>query len=75
LGNSRGVIIPKAILQRVGLEAKAEVVIEQSAIILRKQSRSSRPGWAEYSRKLAEAGNDKLVWPEFGGRDDRALQW
>jgi DNA-binding transcriptional LysR family regulator len=34
-----------------------------------------RQGWAEDSRKLAEAGDDRLVWPEPGNEDDGRWQW
>jgi antitoxin MazE len=75
LGNSRGVIIPKLILKEAGFENEAEIAIEQGAIVLRKPSRNPRQGWAEASRKLAEAGDDKLVWPEFANQGDGDLQW
>ncbi len=32
-------------------------------------------GWAEAARKVAEAGDDVLVWPEFGNEADADLQW
>jgi antitoxin MazE len=75
LGNSRGVIIPKLMLKEAGLEKEAEIVLERGAIVLRKPCRNPRQGWAEASRKLAEAGEDKLVWPEFGNQSDGELLW
>ncbi len=75
LGNSRGIIIPKPMLKEAGLGKKAEIAIERGAIVLRPARRNPRRGWAEASRKLAEAGDDKLVWPECGNRDDEDLQW
>jgi len=75
LGNSRGIIIPKPLLEEAGLEKEAEIVIERGAIVLRKPQQNPRQGWSEASRKLVEAGNDKLIWPEFGNDDDEDLQW
>ena len=75
VGNSRGIIIPKPMLKEAGLEKEAEIVLERGSIILRKPRRSPRQGWAAASRRIAEAGDDKLVWPEFGNRDDGDLQW
>ena len=75
VGNSRGIIIPKTMLKEAGLENEAEIALERDAIVLRKPRRNPRQGWAEASRKIAEAGNDKLIWPDFGNRDDRALKW
>ena len=75
LGNSRGILIPKPMLKLAGLRDEAEMKFEQGAIVLRKPPQNPRQGWAEASRKLAELGDDKLVWPEFGNRDDGDLQW
>lgn len=75
VGNSKGIIIPKPMLKEAGLEKEAEIALERGAIVLRKPRPNPRHGWAEASRKVAEAGDDKLIWPEFGNRDDRDLQW
>jgi hypothetical protein len=37
--------------------------------------RRPRDGWAEAGRKIAEAGDDNLVWPEFPNADDADLRW
>jgi len=75
VGNSRGIIIPKPMLKEAGLEKEAEIAVERGAILLRKPRRNPREGWAEASRRIAEAGDDKLIWPEFGNRDDGELEW
>ncbi len=75
VGNSKGVIIPKPMLKEAGLEKEAEIALEGGAIVLRKPRTDSRQGWAEASRKIAAAADDKLVWPEFGNQDDGDLQW
>jgi antitoxin MazE len=75
VGNSRGIIIPKPMLKQAGLDQEAEISIERGTIVLRKPRQNSRAGWAEASRKIAEAGDDMLVWPEFGNRDDEDLKW
>jgi antitoxin MazE len=75
LGNSRGIIIPKPMLKEAGLEKEAEIALERGAIVLRQARQNPRQGWAEASRKVAEAGDDQLIWPEFGNRDDEDLQW
>jgi antitoxin MazE len=75
MGNSQGVIIPKPILAQVGLEAEAELVVEKGAIVLRKPTSQVRAGWAEASRKVAEAGNDAIAWPEFANESDKELRW
>jgi antitoxin MazE len=75
VGNSRGIIIPKPMLKEAGLEKEAEITLERGAIVLRNPRRNPREGWDEDSRRIAEAGDDKLVWPEFGNQDDGDLEW
>jgi antitoxin MazE len=43
--------------------------------ITRKPIRAVREGWAEASRKIAAAGEDALIWPEFPNEDDAQLEW
>jgi antitoxin MazE len=62
-------------LNQAGLDKEAEIAIERGAIALRKPRLNPRLGWAEASRKLAKAGDDKLTWPEIRNQDDGDLQW
>ncbi|ADE15799.1 transcriptional regulator/antitoxin, MazE [Nitrosococcus halophilus Nc 4] len=75
MGNSQGVIIPKPLLAQLGLEGEIEMVVEGDALVLRKPAKKSREGWAEASQKLADVGDDGLVWPEFANEDDEPLVW
>jgi antitoxin MazE len=75
LGNSRGVLIPKPLLKQAGLEDQAEILVEGNSLVLRKPKKTPRQGWAEASKKLAESGDDKLVWPEFANEADADLKW
>jgi len=75
MGNSQGVILPKPLLAQVGLEDEAELVVEDDAIVIRRPRGAIREGWAEASQAIAAAGDDGLVWPEFGNDDDTHPQW
>lgn len=75
IGNSQGVILPKAILAQLGVTDEVELELEQDAIILRKPLREPRRGWAQASAAIATAGDDALVWPEFANNDDSLLEW
>jgi antitoxin MazE len=72
--NPREIIIPEPMLKEAGLEKDAEIGLERGAIVLRKARRTPRQGWAEASRGIAEAGDDKLIWPEFANPDDGDLE-
>ncbi|MDR2875603.1 MAG: AbrB/MazE/SpoVT family DNA-binding domain-containing protein [Methylobacillus sp.] len=75
MGNSQGVLIPKAVIAQLGIRDDLDMVVESNAIILRKPEKPPRAGWEEESKLLAEAGDDKLVWPEFANADDAELVW
>jgi antitoxin MazE len=77
MGNSSGVIIPKSILALLGLEAgdDLDLSLDDGQIVLAPARRHPRAGWAEAAKRLAEAGDDGLVWPEFGNADDSDLKW
>ena len=75
LGNSRGVIIPKPLLEQVGLKREADVLVENNTIVLRPPKKRLRQGWADASRRIAAAGDDRLVWPEFANESDAELKW
>ena len=75
LGNSQGILIPKPLLQQVGLEDKAELRVEGDALVLRRPKNAPRSGWAEAAKKIAATGNDGLVISEFANEEDAELQW
>jgi antitoxin MazE len=75
LGNSQGILIPKPLLQQVGLEDCAELLVEGDALVLRRPRSTPRAGWAEASKELAASGEDALVLPEFANEADKDLTW
>ena len=77
LGNSSGVIIPKSMLAEIGIVAgdMVDLSLEQGRIAITPVKRRPREGWAEAFRELAEAGDDALVWPDFGNDEDAELTW
>ena len=75
LGNSQGILIPKPLLQQIGLVDEAEMRVEGDALVMRKPKAAPRTGWAEASRKLAAAGDDALGLPEFANEADAELKW
>jgi len=75
MGNSQGVLIPKPLLQQVGLLDEAEMRVEGDALVLRRLKAAPREGWAEASRELAAADNDALVLAEFANEGDAELKW
>jgi antitoxin MazE len=75
MGNSQGVLIPKPILAQVGLEGTADLQVRDGVIEIRPLHRNPREGWADDARRLAQQGDDALVWPEMVNAGDDELVW
>ena len=76
MGNSHGVIIPKPLLQEIGVKPgdSVDLTVKNRKIVIAAAPKSPRSGWAEDSKRLAAAG-EGLVWPEFGNDADKDLKW
>ncbi len=75
MGNSKGILIPKPILEQTGLQDAADLQVKNGVIEIRPLKRSPREGWAVDSQRIAESGDDALVWPDFGNTGDADLKW
>lgn len=69
VGNSRGVRLPKAVLEQCGFGAEAELSVEDGRVVLAPVSQA-RAGWAEAFAAMAEAGDDAPLMDE-----DAATEW
>jgi antitoxin MazE len=60
IGNSRGVRIPKPLIDQAGLTDEVEIEIQGKSLVIRASERP-RAGWAEAARKLHEDKGDELL--------------
>jgi antitoxin MazE len=60
IGNSRGVRIPRTLLEQAGLTDEIEMVVEDGKLIIHSTSQT-RQGWAEAFASMAEQGDDRLL--------------
>lgn len=51
------------------------MTVENDTIVLRKADKLIRDGWLDASKKISEAGDDALVWPEFSNTEDADWVW
>jgi antitoxin MazE len=64
IGNSRGVRLPKAVLEQVGFEAEAELTIEDGRLVL-EPVRRNRQGWsAAFAADPAGLNEEDRDWLE-----------
>ena len=70
IGNSRGVRLPRTVIEQAGLEEHIELTVRQGAITLRPAARP-RHAWEEAARRCHENGDDGLVLGEMSNAFDR----
>jgi len=73
IGNSRGVRLPKAVIDQVGFEDEVEIRVEAERLVIVRASRA-RAGWAEAAS--AAAASSTLLDPATPTRfDEDEWQW
>ena len=60
IGNSRGIRLPKTILEQTGINDEVDLQVERDRIIL-KPVHHRRDGWREAFRKMAAKSDDQLL--------------
>ena len=63
IGNSRGVRLPKAVIEQAGLTDEVDLEVRGSTVVIA-ATRRVRAGWADAARALAAAGGGGLLDPE-----------
>jgi antitoxin MazE len=59
----------------VKAEDPVDMTVQGGKIIIAAIKRHPHQGWAEDSKALAAAGDNRLVWAEFGNEADQDLKW
>ena len=60
IGNSRGVRIPKPVIEQCEFQSEVELLVRGRDLLIRSRH-SPRAGWDEEFRRMAERGDDCLV--------------
>lgn len=73
IGNSRGVRLPKLLIEQMGFTKDVEIVVQRGQLVLRPVTRP-RHGWDEQFRAMAKHGADKLIDEPVSTQWDRS-EW
>ena len=60
IGNSRGIRIPKALIEAAGLDAPLRMRVVDSGLLIERVG-EPRVGWAAAARELRDRGDDGLL--------------
>jgi antitoxin MazE len=75
MGNSRGIRLPKVLLEESQLPDEVDLQAEPGRIVIRRGSRP-RAGWAAAARKMRERDEDRLLDPTTPTRfDEKEWKW
>jgi antitoxin MazE len=76
IGNSKGVRIPKPLLDQTGLQGEVEIEAQQNSLLIR-AVRKPREGWAKAFRLMAQAGDDRIIddVPDLSSFDKDEWEW
>ena len=79
MGNSTGMILPKAILDQLGLAsgAKVDLRVEDGEVIARPIRRKVREGWEEDAKRIGAEGltGEERDWLEMPSNFDDEWEW
>ena len=69
IGNSKGIRLPKAILDQYDIKESIEIILEKGRIIL-KPSSTPRKGWEKAFKLMSENGDDQLIIDDVFSDED-----
>jgi antitoxin MazE len=74
IGNSRGVRIPKPVIEQCGLGPRVELRVENHRLVISPERRS-RQGWDEAFRAAGPSNHDELLLETTGPNDFDHEEW
>jgi len=69
VGNSKGIRLPKTLLDKYNIKDKVELILEKGYIILKSKA-EPRKGWENEFKKMHENGDDHLLINDVFGDED-----
>ncbi len=74
IGNSRGVRIPKPLIEQCGLGDTVELRVDKERLIISPERRA-RAGWEERFRAAGSSGEDEILLEEIGPNQFDREEW
>jgi len=73
IGNSRGVRLPKLLIDQMGFNDEVDIFIQRGQLVLRPVALPRR-GWDEQFQAMAKTGDDRLIDEPIHTKWDRS-EW
>jgi len=75
IGNSKGIRLPKAILEQLQIADKMNLEVENQQIILKPINKSTREGWVDAFEKMHDRKEDTMLMPEEHVAETSEWEW
>lgn len=73
IGNSKGIRLPKAIIEQLDIQDTLELEVKDKQLILKPVIKKPREGWEEALKEMNHYNEDSLIIPEVN--DSGAFEW
>ena len=73
IGNSKGIRLPKTLIEKYNIKDTIELILEKEYMILKPKT-SSRKGWEKSFKKMHENGDDKPLMANIF-EDENLEEW
>jgi antitoxin MazE len=75
IGNSRGIRIPKPLIEQCGLADEVDMDVQDGTILIRAPRLRPRAGWTDAFARMAREGDDKLADACFPSTEWDKHEW
>ncbi|RZJ66511.1 MAG: AbrB/MazE/SpoVT family DNA-binding domain-containing protein [Flavobacterium sp.] len=70
IGNSRGLIIPNNLINKVGIKSEVIIGSKDGVIFIEPLNREPREGWTEAFKAMRNNNDDELLLPDMFNDED-----
>ena len=71
IGNSVGILLPKAIMDQCAIKDEVSLEVKENSIIIQSTKKKSRQGWEEAFLKAGSLNDQELLMGEFSNSFDK----
>jgi antitoxin MazE len=75
IGNSKGIRLPKAILEQLNIQDKLDLEVEDKQLVLKPISRTPREGWEDALRQMSQNHEDTLLISDSNSSEAFEWEW
>ena len=75
VGNSKGLRIPKSILEQYHIEEEVDLSSTKDGLLIKPVKSKARAGWSKKFKEMASKRDDKLLIGDFRNSADLEWQW